>query len=418
MRTSRRVGVAIGVLVVLAVVAAGGWWYQQSHLQPGPTTSGVTAVVTSGGDRGPGSLREALFVVASSKESATISIQVPRIALETALPPIVTAHGLAIVVQKAGAEIDAQGLMSATTVLDIAAPNTSIEGLRIRNCMGAAILLRATRFRLTSSTIEACDVGVDVAENAGDVLLERNRFANDRIGVRFAGSVRNTSVGKNEFSNSRDAAVWAVRSAPDSAPSAIAVRDNKLSGDRIGMVVGNISLLIERNEVINAREAAVHLVGAGAVIRGNRITGGAAMGIVAENARAAVIENNELDGLTAYGIMVRGSGNTLVRNNRMHNCGYGMAFVLGDARGPSTAVENTVIQPKFNGIDVIGDSPILRRNQVLRPHARALHVEDFQPPQGAKVTSRPFLDNNTFGPPDTAVAVTNQKPAGNSASAR
>jgi parallel beta-helix repeat protein len=142
------------------------------------------------------------------------------------------------------------------------------------------------------------------------------------------------------------------------------------------------------------------------------------MGIVVENARAAVIENNELDGLTAYGIMVRGSGNTLVRNNRMHNCGYGMAFVLGDAQGPSTAVENTVIQPKFNGIDVIGDSPILRRNQVLRPRALALHVEDFQPPQGAKVTSRPFLDNNTFGQPDTAIAVTNSKRAATPASAR
>jgi parallel beta-helix repeat protein len=230
--------------------------------------------------------------------------------------------------------------------------------------------------------------------------------------------VRNSSVGKNEFSNSHDAALWAVRSAPDTTAAAIAVRDNKLSGDRIGIVVGNISMLIERNEVINAREAAMHLVGAGTVIRGNRITGGAAMGIVVENARAAVIENNELDGLTAYGIMVRGSGNTLVRNNRMHNCGYGMAFVLGDAQGPSTAVENTVIQPKFNGIDVIGDSPILRRNQVLRPRALALHVEDFQPPQGAKVTSRPFLDNNTFGQPDTAIAVTNSKRAATPASAR
>ena len=129
------------------------------------------------------------------------------------------------------------------------------------------------------------------------------------------------------------------------------------------------------------------------------------MGVVAENAKSVVIENNELDGLAAYGIMVRGSANSLVRNNRMHNCGYGMAFVLGAAgEAPSTAVQNTIIQAKFNGIDVVGDSPILRQNQVLRPHALALHVEDFQPPNGPKVQSRPFLDNNTFGAPDTAVA--------------
>ena len=116
-----------------------------------------------------------------------------------------------------------------------------------------------------------------------------------------------------------------------------------------------------------------------------------------ECARGAIIEDNELEGLTAYGVMVRGSSNTLVRANRLHNCGYGLAFVLGDPRSVSTAVDNTIIEPKFNGIDVIGDSPNLRSNQVLRAHAYALHVEDFQPPNGQKVVSQPFLDNNNFG---------------------
>jgi hypothetical protein len=98
--------------------------------------------------------------------------------------------------------------------------------------------------------------------------------------------------------------------------------------------------------------------------------------------------------------MVRNSSNILVRSNKLHNCGYGFAFVLGDAKGASTAVDNTIIEPKFNGIDVIGDSPILRRNQVLRPHAFALHVEDFQPPAGGdRVQSKPFLDDNTFEKP-------------------
>ncbi|MGH8211187.1 MAG: right-handed parallel beta-helix repeat-containing protein, partial [Steroidobacteraceae bacterium] len=201
----------------------------------------------------------------------------------------------------------------------------------------------------------------------------------------------------NEFTADKDAGLWAVRSAPDSHDDVIGIHDNKFTEDRIGIVAGNIPVLVERNAFINAHEADVHLVGAGAVIRGNRIDGGASMGIVAENARGAIIDGNELEGLAAYGVMVRGSSNTLVRANRLHNCGYGLAFVLGDAREVSTAVDNTIIEPKFNGIDVIGDSPILRRNQVLRPHAYALHVEDFQPPNGLKVHSQPFLDNNNFG---------------------
>jgi parallel beta-helix repeat protein len=405
MRSDRRIGIAIGVLVVLAGGAAVVWWYQRGHSAPTSSAPEVTAIVSNGNDRGPGSLREALFVVASAKEPATISIQTARISLETALPPVVTARGVKIVAaQPGGAEIDAAALKT-SSVLDIAGPNVSLEGVTIRNCSGAAILLRAERFRLSGSAVEDCDVGVDIAENAAEALLEQSRFARNRVGVRFAAATTNTSLVKNQFSGHKDAGLWAVRSVPDGSKSPIAVRDNRFSDDRAGMVIGNVSLLVERNEIVNAREAAIHVVGAGATVRGNRITGGASMGIVAENARSVIIENNEIDGLVAYGIMVRGSGNTLVRSNRMYNCGYGMAFVLGAAGEPaSTAVANTIIQPHFNGIDVIGDSPVLRQNQVLRPHAMALHVEDFQPPSGPKVVSRPFLDGNTLGPPDTAVA--------------
>ena len=405
MRSGRRIGVAIGVLVVLAGAAGAVWWYQLRHSAAKSGTPEVTAIVSNGSDRGPGSLREALFVVASAKEPATISIQTARIALETALPPIVTTQGVKIVAaQPGGVEIDAAALKG-NAVLDVNGAKTSVEGVTIRNCSGAAILLRAERFRLSNSAVEDCDVAIDIAENAKEALIEGNRFARNRVGVRFAAATANTSVVKNQFSEHKDAAVWAVRSVPDGGSSPIAVHDNRFNDDTASMVIGNVSVLAERNEIINAREAAIHVVGAGATVRGNRITGGASMGIVAENARSIVIESNELDGLAAYGIMVRGSGNTLVRGNRMHNCGYGMAFVLGAAgEAPSTAVQNTIIQPRFNGIDVIGDSPVLRQNQVLRPHALALHVEDFQPPAGTKVVSRPFLDGNTFGAPDTSVA--------------
>lgn len=401
MRSGRRIGIAIGVLVVLAILVGVGRWYQLTHAAPGPSTAGVTAIVSNGNDRGPGSLREALFVVASAKQPAVISIQVPNIALETALPPIITASGVTITAGEGGARIDAKALMG-VPVLDVAGPNTAIEGVTIRNCAGSAIVLRADRFRLQRSAIESCDVGVDVAENASEVLIEQNRFSGNRIGVRLAGTTGNTSVVKNDFSNNKDAGLWAVRSAPDSTTSAVNVRENRFTEARNGLVVGNILIVIERNEVINAREAAVHVVGAGATVRGNRITGGASMGIVAENAKSAIIESNEIDGLAAYGIMVRGSSNTLVRQNRMHNCGYGMAFVLGAEGGPSTAVENTVIEPKFNGIDVVGDSPILRGNQVLRPRALALNVKDFSPPSGPPVRSKPFLEKNTFGSPPGA----------------
>jgi parallel beta-helix repeat protein len=393
----RRSAIAIGVFVLIVAIAVLARWYALQRVQPERSSAKTVLVhVTSADDRGPGTLREALFIVAGATRPTTISIEVPRVRIETALPALVNGRGVRLVGQAAGVQIDAQSLGSGP-VLDVAGPNTSIEGVAIARCPAAAILVRAVHFHLTRSTIDSCDVGVEVAENASDTLLERNRFVNDRIGIRFAASGRNTAVGSNEFSGDKEASIWAVRSAPDARDEPINIHDNKFTADRIGVVAGNVPVLVQRNDFINAREADVHLVGAGGVVRGNHVNGGSAMGIVAENARGAIIDDNELEGLSAYGVMVRGSANTLVRSNRLHNCGYGLAFVLGDARSASTAVENTIIEPKYNGIDVIGDSPILRHNQVLRPHAYALHIEDFQPANGPKVRAQPFLDNNDFG---------------------
>jgi parallel beta-helix repeat protein len=389
---------AIGIFLMLAAMVALGTWYE-SRRTARPAAAAEKAVlvhVTNAGDRGPGTLREALFLVAGATNPTSISIEVPTIKLETALPAFVNTHEVRLFGQAAGVQIDAASLNEGP-VLDISGPNVSVEGITIANCPAIAILVRAVHFRLASSVIQSCDVGVEIAENASETLLERDKFVKDRLGVRFSASGHNSVVANSEFVDDKDAGVWAVRSAPDSKDEAIAIRDNKFTEDGNAIVAGNIPVLVERNEFVNAHEAAIHIVGAGAVVRGNHINGGASMGIIGEGAKNAVIEDNELEGLTAYGIMLRGSANVLVQRNRLHNCGYGIAFVLGDAHNVSTAVDNTIIEPKFNGIDVIGDSPNLRRNQVLRARAFALHVENFQPPGGQKVSSHPVLDNNNFG---------------------
>jgi nitrous oxidase accessory protein NosD len=402
MAARQRIVVAVVVFILLGGLVAFGHWYETQHprtqAQPSATKQ-VLVHVTNTGDRGPGTLREALFIVAAASGPATISIDVARLQVETALPAMVNGHGVKVQGQRAGAQIDASALSSGP-VLDVSGPDTTIEGVTITACPAAAVLVRAERFHLSSATVSSCDVGVDVAENASQILLDGNRFAKDRVGIRFAASGHGSAVARNEFTDANDAGVWAVRSAPDSHDEPLGIHDNKFIGNGTGVVAGNIPVLIEHNDFINATEADVHLVGSGAVVRGNHANGGAAMGIVAESANGAIIDANELEGLAAYGVMVRNSSKVLVRSNRLNNCGYGLAFVLGDSQGASTAADNTIIEPKFNGIDVVGDSPILRHNNVLRPHAFALHVEDFQPPTGgAKVQSKPFLDNNTFEKP-------------------
>ncbi|MDY6945136.1 MAG: right-handed parallel beta-helix repeat-containing protein [Pseudomonadota bacterium] len=414
MSLSRRSAISVVVFVLLGVFVGLGYWYESRQATPGQAANTQELNVTSGADRGPGSLREALFKATAADSEITISLQVPKITLASTLPPLANARGIRLVAGDAGTQIDASAL-PAGAVLDVAGPNVSIEGIRISNCKAAGILLRAERFKLQTTTIQGCDVGVDVAENASQIMLERNRFTNNRVGVRFTATNRNAIVVKNEFAEHRDVGLWAVRSEPDNGSGAISVRDNRFSKERIGILTANVSVLMERNELLDSSEAAMQLMGTGAVARANRISRGAAMGIVAENARGAVIEANEFDGLAAYGIMLKGSEDTLVRDNRIHNSGYGLAFVLGNQRSPSSAINNTIIEPKFTGIDVIGDSPILRGNQVMRPRALALKVVDFQPDGGGeKVRSAPFLEGNNFavGGPTVVAGDAKTSPAG------
>ena len=392
MATLHRSTAAIGVFVLLGGVVALGSWYERRKVHPAATEKAAIVHVTNADDRGPGTLREALFIVAAATGPTTIELEVPLIKLETALPALVNGMGVRVVATTAHTRLDA-GALDAGPVLDVSGPNTSIEGITLTKCPAAAILVRAERFHLSGSTVAACDVGIDVAENAANALLESNHFTQNRIGIRFAGAGPHI-VANNDFREDKDAGLWVVRGTPDSRNATIGIHDNKFTEETAGIVAGNIPALIERNDFINNRESAVHIVGTGAVIRGNSISGGASMGIVAEQAGGAGIEDNEIEGLTAYGVMVRGSADTLVRSNRLHNCGYGFAFVLGDVHKVSTAADNTIIAPKFNGIDVIGDSPVLRGNQVLHAHAYALHVEDFQPPSGQRVRSQPFFDNS------------------------
>ena len=392
----QQIWVAALTVLLIAVVVLVSWSYRSRHAAGGSGSGDVTVSVTSPDDMGPGSLREALFIAASAKGRATVFIVPRKLTVNTALPPLMNPHGMRLISQPPGAEIDAQTLAGGA-VLDVIGPNASIEGVVVRNCPGAAVLLRAAHFRLRSSTVESCDVGVEVAANATDVLIESNRFANDRIGVRFAAPNPETAVVGNTFAHQRAAGLWAVRGEAGTPGAAIQVHDNHFTEDYSGIVAGNIPIVVARNEFAgNTPDAAVHLIGAGVAIRDNRIAGPAATGIVGENARDAVIEGNELTRLSSYALMLRNSAGAMVRANRVSDCASGMAFVLGDPAHPSTAIGNTITEPKLNAIDVIGDSPILKNNQVVRPHALALRVTDYAPAGGPSVRAHPTLEGNNF----------------------
>jgi hypothetical protein len=393
----QQIATAVITAAVLALVALGSWWYHSGHPVAGAGSGDVTVRVTSPDDMGPGSLREALFVAASARGRANVLVVTRTVMLKTPLPPLMNPHGMQLIAQPPGAEIDAHALAGGA-VLDVVGPNTWIEGVVVRRCPGAAVLLRAAHFHLHASAVESCDVGVEVAGNAVDLLLDDNRFTNDRVGVRFGAANTNAVVAHNTFAHATAAGLWAVSGEAGSpGGDAIQVRDNHFTNNHAGVVAGNVPIVVEHNEFSgNAPEAAVHLIGASAAVRNNHIGGPAPFGIVAEYARGALIEGNELDGLSSYALMLRGSAGATVRANRVAGCASGLAFVLGDPEHPSKAIGNTVADPRLDAIDVIGDSPILTDNQVLRPHALALRVTDYAQPGGQSVRAHPALQGNNF----------------------
>src|SRR5581483_3414599 len=86
----RRATIAIVVFVAVVAIAVLGRWYATQRARPEHASAKAVLVhVTSADDRGPGTLREALFIVAGASTPTTISIEVPQIRIETALPALV-----------------------------------------------------------------------------------------------------------------------------------------------------------------------------------------------------------------------------------------------------------------------------------------------------------------------------------------
>ena len=140
MRISHRTLLGLGALLLLGAFVFLARSYKHTRAEPvGESEGSVSVAVTNGADRGPGSLREALFIAAGARGSATILIRVGHIAVETALPPLLNAHGMTITAQAPGTTIDARSL-SGGAVFDVAGGNTSITGVTVRNCPDAAVL--------------------------------------------------------------------------------------------------------------------------------------------------------------------------------------------------------------------------------------------------------------------------------------
>lgn len=390
----RRLGFV--ALALLGVAALSEGWLR-SHRPPAPgLRAGAQLVVTSANDTGPGSLREAIFAADSADVRTLITLRTKRVVLKSPLPPLANPRGIVLDGRGAHTEIDASAVAEGP-VLELRSPDSSIQGLAVRGAAGAAVLVRASRIRLQGLSFTNCAEGVTLVEGVADVVLEDSQFEANATGVTLP-EARLVTLQRNRFTRHDHAAIWAVspREGPAGGPAGLIVRDNQFADDRISIVLINVAGRLERNDFRRARESAVYLMGAGAVVRDNRSREGASMGIFADESEGALIEGNEVDHNAGVGLMLRSSGGAVVQRNRVYSNGYGIAVVFGQKARPNRMSENLLFGQAQDGFYIVGGSPLVRGNRAVQNREAAIRILDFAPWSGQLVPAAPLVEDNVF----------------------
>ena len=385
---------AVGLLGMLALLQH---WLADRRPPAAEDRVASEIAVTSAEDRGEGSLREAIFAADSAPGRVRIMLRVPRIELRSPLPPLVNPHGISVEAEASGTEIDLAATGSGPAI-EVRGDRSQIVGVSFKGAPAQAIQVAARGFRLAGGRISECGEGVRAAEGAAGMTIEKVQFEGNATGIRIDSAEAGTVVRDNRFAGHKEAAIWVVLpgDTPIDPAANVTITANRFKGDRLSVVAANAPVTVEKNEFLANREAALLVLGSGIRVRDNQVRDGEGIGVIVNGAARALIEGNEISRNRALGVLVRASGGATVRGNRLYGNGYGLAFVLGDAGNPVMVSENAVLNHRYDGIVVIGDSPVVQRNRTLHNGQAGVRVLDISSRTAAKVLSVPFLDANTM----------------------
>jgi nitrous oxidase accessory protein NosD len=382
---------ALGLVVVLAISSH---WLRNLRIASPERSAAHVFRVTSAADSGPGSLREGIFAADRAEGRARIVIEPPTIVLETPLPPLLNPAGV-IVEAPRGAVIDASRLATGP-VLDIAAPDCVLIGLRIERASEQALLVRKAGARLRDLTIADSNVAVYQLETAADLTIENSTFERNVIGVHVTASAGRAAISNSRFREHHRAAIWAVaaKASVSQLRGVVEIVRNQFSGDFQPIVLLNVEAAVERNVFDGARSAAVYVSGSRPLIRRNRMRSGHTFGVYAERLDHGLIVDNEMDHNCSGGMIVRNSRSTEISFNRVYANGYGIILVDGQSASPNTVSENLIAQHAEDGLYVIGESPIVRRNQLLENRKAGLRLSVLAAVDRRALVPTPMLEGN------------------------
>ncbi len=387
---TRRERAAWGAVLSAAVLAAGSQWLEQWRPLPPDRSARFTFRVTTSADGGRGSLRDAILEADRLPARARILVVARQVVLETALPPLVNPFGTIL---EAPAGVDIDGTHIPGPVLDIASAGTLISRVHVIGG-GAGIVVRAPGASLQTVSVTDSDVGVLVGEGSDALRISASVFDGNRIGVQLAAPSGGVSLSDVQFRNHRTAAVWAVTNGKAAIAPSIQIADSRFVRDAAGLIAINVTSRIERNRFDDEEGTAVHASGGRAFIGSNQIRSGKGFGIYAERLESGYITRNEIARQCSGGVLLRDASNTRVTSNQLYQNAYGVVVMEGPGVSPNYVADNLIADQIGDGLLLVGASPIVSRNQLLRNRQAGLRLSTLTTEGGKARAPSPLLEDN------------------------
>ncbi len=387
---NRAISLGAPIALCLGVLAAAITQHKLSATGSPLRAATTDFLVSSARDAGPDTLRDAILAADRLSTRAHIVITARQILIESALPALVNPHGVDIEAATGAGNLDA-ARQEAGAALQIDSPTSTVKGLHISHARVSAIIVNAPGVQLDSITVFDSKVGFLVNAAAKSCTMRSSTFERDETGVMAQAGVQRTAILGSLFRDSARAGLWFVggepaRSAADDQP-AVLVADSVFEKNSAG-VVANQRLQIRKSRFLGNRQSAMTILGGEARIEDSEIrdSGGTAVSVTSA-IRLAIVHNTLADN-TGAAISVRDSEVDIERNTLDHN---GLGIVSVSTREPLSILitDNLITRTTSDAITVIGGSPQLRRNRIIRNQGVGLRTLDLAGEGGAvKVTPR------------------------------
>ncbi|MDX1518298.1 MAG: right-handed parallel beta-helix repeat-containing protein [Woeseiaceae bacterium] len=382
------------LLVVLGTLAGIGKMLQSVGDSDGGVPEEIS--VTSRADRGPGSLRAALFAAMKAPHPVTIRLSVDSIDIDVPLPPI-AADGTRIVGDAEGPVLlrRAPGNVSAEALLRVDADDVSVHHVAIDAAGKPAIFVQGARARLDTIDVMNSSIAIESLDS-DELTVVDSEFSDNDFGVRLGGSRATATIRGNVFRGSRQSGIWvALATADPDADSDIHIHDNRFVGGRDGIVAVNVLADVRGNRVSGFAHAGINLLDARATVVGNQVLDSKGIGIHVSRLRDSAINANEVARNEQVGILIVDAYGLQVDGNQVYRNGYGIAAV-GLQPIDASVQRNTLSSQSIDGLIAIGESPFIDGNHSIENAQAGIRIMNLVRPGQPTIAAEPRLANNTL----------------------